>query len=154
MLENYAGYKLAGRHFGIDNSLPKKWKKVYETKGFKGFYKEKKAKKKSKVRPPTYLPKENETLEEEVARLRMENEYLKKVRASLRTKLRRSAFANCKKLSLCSVCLALQNQKILFDFVKTFKKTLKLTFRHCGLDPCYKVQIIQRKRRENRTNSA
>ena len=87
ILENRVSAKTAAKHFGIkSDTQPKQWLKLYQTKGSPALYEDNRGKAPRKGngaggRPPSFKPKPNETLEQEVERLRAENAYLKKLKA-------------------------------------------------------------------------
>ena len=78
---------LAAAHFGIQSvSTVAKWERIYYEEGIEALYKERRGRSKKmtgkkKGRPPKKDVNENEDLLKEVQRLRMENEYLKKLMA-------------------------------------------------------------------------
>ena len=75
----------AAAHFGIQSvTTVSKWERIYYEEGKEALYEERRGKSKSmtgkkKGRPPKKDVNENEDLLKEVQRLRMENEYLKKL---------------------------------------------------------------------------
>lgn len=86
MLENHVGHKVARRHFELPNeSQPHRWMKIYREKGMAALYEDRRGKSakhgKSTGRPLSFKPKPNETMEDELKRLRAENDYLKKLQA-------------------------------------------------------------------------
>ena len=94
MLANHASALSAAKKFGIPNKRqPFNWMKTYKEKGFPGLYEETRGrgskKGKGSGRPPSFKPKQEETLEQEVQRLRMENDYLKKLQALVRERKKR-----------------------------------------------------------------
>ena len=77
----------AAAHFGIHaHGTVAKWERIYYEEGIEALYEERRGKSKNmtgkkKGRPPKKDVNENEDLLQEVQRLRMENEYLKKLMA-------------------------------------------------------------------------
>ena len=87
MHQNSMSLKQATAHFGIQaHSTVAKWERIYYEEGIEALYEERRGKSKNmtgkkKGRPPKKDVNENEDLLKEVQRLRMENEYLKKLMA-------------------------------------------------------------------------
>ncbi len=77
----------AAAHFGIQaHDTVAKWERIYYEEGIEALYEERRGRSKKmtgkkKGRPPKKDVNENEDLLKEVQRLRMENEYLKKLMA-------------------------------------------------------------------------
>ena len=85
MHQHSMSIKQAAAHFGIqsDNTV-KRWERIYYEEGIEALYEERRGRSrnmsdKKQGRPPKKDVNENEDLLKEVQRLRMENEYLKKL---------------------------------------------------------------------------
>lgn len=79
--ENHLAYREAERKYNIDNSVLIKWERIYLEKGIFGLMEDKRGKTGNRGRPPKLNHKIKEDLIQENQRLRMENEYLKKLMA-------------------------------------------------------------------------
>jgi len=67
-----------------------KWERIYSEEGEQALFKERKGRKvKMSTKPNKNKKAKEETLEEEVERLRMENEYLKKLNALVQERIKR-----------------------------------------------------------------
>ena len=87
MHQHSMSLRQAAAHFGIQtHSTLAKWERIYYEEGKEALYEERRGRSKKmtgkkKGRPPKKDVNENEDLLQEVQRLRMENEYLKKLMA-------------------------------------------------------------------------
>ena len=88
MRENHLGVRDAERKYGISNSVILRWERIYLEEGAEGLAKERRGKK-ATGRPPKLDEKTREDLIAENQRLRIENEYLKKLDALVRERERR-----------------------------------------------------------------
>ncbi len=85
MHQHSMSMKQAAAHFGIQSDVTvKKWERIYYEEGIEALYEERRGRSrnmsdKKQGRPPKKDVNENEDLLKEVRRLRMENEYLKKL---------------------------------------------------------------------------
>lgn len=91
MRENKLSYKATGRLHGIHDTVIADWERVYLEEGVEGLYIEKRGRARKNESPlkgrPSRLKEDvEEDLIGEVQRLRMENEYLKKLNALVRQK--------------------------------------------------------------------
>ena len=94
MHQHSMSFKQAAAYFGIQSDTTvAKWERIYYEEGREALYEERRGKSKSMTgkktrQPPKKDVNENEDLLKEVQRLRMENEYLKKLIALVRERER------------------------------------------------------------------
>lgn len=82
MHNNQFGYRETGRKYDIDGNTIRAWERIYIEEGVEQLYIERRGKNaKGKGRPMKLGKKIEEDIIAEVQRLRMENEYLKKLNA-------------------------------------------------------------------------
>ena len=88
VLSEQCGLKYAARHFNLpDKKYIRDWRRIYLEEGVTALYQERRGMASKRVwamknkGSPQFLPKPNETLEEENRRLKAENDYLKKLKA-------------------------------------------------------------------------
>ena len=79
--ENHLAYREAENKYNINHSVLMKWERIYLEKGISGLMAEKRGRPRGRGKPPKLDPKLKEDLIQENQRLRMENEYLKKLMA-------------------------------------------------------------------------
>jgi len=84
--ETVRKYELGNTQFGAARAMVQRWERIYLEEGAEGLMKERRGKSNSarKGRPPKLDKKVEEDLIAENQRLRMENEYLKKLDALVR----------------------------------------------------------------------
>ena len=84
--ETVRKYELGNPQFGAARAMVQRWERIYLEEGAEGLMKERRGKSNStrKGRPPKLDKKVEEDLIAENQRLRMENEYLKKLDALVR----------------------------------------------------------------------
>ena len=84
--ETVKKYELGNTQFGAARAMVQRWERIYLEEGAEGLMKERRGKSNSarKGRPPKLDKKVEEDLIAENQRLRMENEYLKKLDALVR----------------------------------------------------------------------
>ena len=90
--ENHLGYNEAERKYSLPHSRIQKWERIYLEEGAEGLMKERRGRASkvdgiAKGRPPKLDKKIEEDLIAENQRLRMENEYLKKLSALVRKRM-------------------------------------------------------------------
>ena len=92
MLKTGVPHHYAAKHFNIRSAMSVyKWHKIYSEEGFKGLYIDKRGggfRSMDEVEKSTATASVDEDLKAEVKRLRMENAYLKKLRALIQEKER------------------------------------------------------------------
>ena len=83
MRKNGLGFKETARKYGISDSMVHRWERIYLESGSEGLYEERRGRGTGgkKGRPPKLDRKTEEDLIAENQRLRMENDYLKKLNA-------------------------------------------------------------------------
>ena len=86
MRENHLGYRETERKYNIQHSVIAKWERIFLEEGIEGFMKKRSGRslkegETPKIRPPKLDKKTERDLIAENQWLRMENEYLKKLRA-------------------------------------------------------------------------
>lgn len=91
IIKNGLSYHEAARKYEIERSVLRKWERIYREEGVEGLYVERRGRSSKANSPNIGRPKKlgkkvEEDLLEEVQRLRMENEYLKKLNALVRQK--------------------------------------------------------------------
>lgn len=91
VVNNKLSYGEAERKYNIVHSVIMKWERIYLEEGTQGLYIERRGRTRKANNPNIGRPKKldksvEEDLLEEVQRLRMENEYLKKLNALVRQK--------------------------------------------------------------------
>jgi len=92
MHSNYLSATETAIHFRLQTNVVLKWERIYYEEGPQALYEERRGRKKNMSSKPRKkeLSKENEEdLIEEVQRLRMENEYLKKLNALVQERIKR-----------------------------------------------------------------
>ena len=96
MREHHLGFRETERKYNIQHSVIAKWERIFLEKGIDGFMRESKDRppkenEAPKGRPPKLDKKTEEDLITENRRLRMENEYLKKLNALVQERIRRES---------------------------------------------------------------
>ena len=94
MRENHLGLCETERKYAVDHHVIAKWERIYLEEGAEGLMKERRGRASAasgtrKGRPPKLDKKLEEDLIAENQRLRMENEYLKKLNALVQERIRR-----------------------------------------------------------------
>lgn len=93
MRNNHLGVREAERKYGIDHNMLSRWERKYLEEGYEGLMKDNRGKPsltgKKRGRPPKLDKKVEEDLIAENQRLRMENEYLKKLNALVQERIER-----------------------------------------------------------------
>ena len=94
MRENHLGVCETERKYNIQHSVILKWERIFLEEGAEGLMKERRGRTSAaneiqKGRPPKFDKKVEEDLIAENQRLRMENEYLKKLNALVRERIQR-----------------------------------------------------------------
>ena len=94
MHENHLSYYETAAHFGIPSKTQvTKWERIYYEEGPQGLYRDKRGKPRKmdseKVKKVKLVEETKEDLISEVQRLRMENEYLKKLNALVQERIAR-----------------------------------------------------------------
>ena len=94
MRENHLGLRETERKYNVGNSVILKWERIFLEEGADGLMKERRGKASAasgtrKGRPPRLDKKVEEDLIAENQRLRMENEYLKKLNALVQERIQR-----------------------------------------------------------------
>ena len=94
MRENHLGLRETGRKYNIGASVILKWERIFLEEGAEGLMKERRGRASAasgtrKGRPPKPDKKVEEDLIAENQRLRMENEYLKKLNALVQERIQR-----------------------------------------------------------------
>lgn len=96
MRENHLGLCEAERKYGVDHHVIAKWERIYLEEGAESLMKERRGRASAasntrKGRSPKLDKKVEEDLIAENQRLRMENEYLKKLNALVQERIRRES---------------------------------------------------------------
>ena len=94
MRENHLGVCETEKKYNIQHSVILKWERIFLEEGAEGLMKERRGRTSAangtqKGRPPKFDKKVEEDLIAENQRLRMENEYLKKLNALVRERIQR-----------------------------------------------------------------
>lgn len=93
MRNNHLGVRETERKYGIDHNMLSRWERKYLEEGYEGLMKDNRGKPsltgKKRGRPPKLDKKVEEDLIAENQRLRMENEYLKKLNALVQERIER-----------------------------------------------------------------
>ena len=93
MRNNHLGVRETERKYGIDYNMLSRWERKYLEEGYEGLMKDNRGKPsltgKKRGRPPKLDKKVEEDLIAENQRLRMENEYLKKLNALVQERIER-----------------------------------------------------------------
>jgi len=94
MRENHLGLRETERKYNVGHSVILKWERIFLEEGADGLMKERRGKASAasgtrKGRPPRLDKKVEEDLIAENQRLRMENEYLKKLNALVQERIQR-----------------------------------------------------------------
>ena len=93
MRNNHLGVRETERKYGIDHNILSRWERKYLEEGYEGLMKDNRGKPsltgKKRGRPPKLDKKVEEDLIAENQRLRMENEYLKKLNALVQERIER-----------------------------------------------------------------
>ena len=93
MRNNHLGVRETERKYGIDHNMFSRWERKYLEEGYEGLMKDNRGKPsltgKKRGRPPKLDKKVEEDLIAENQRLRMENEYLKKLNALVQERIER-----------------------------------------------------------------
>ena len=91
MRNNHLGVRETERKYGIDHNMFSRWERKYLEEGYEGLMKDNRGKPsltgKKRGRPPKLDKKVEEDLIAENQRLRMENEYLKKLNALVQERI-------------------------------------------------------------------
>ena len=96
MREHHMGFMEAERKYNIQHSVIQKWERIFLEEGAEGLMKERRGRASAasgthKGRPPKLDQKVEEDLIAENQRLRMENEYLKKLDALVQERMQRES---------------------------------------------------------------
>ena len=96
MRENHLGLRETEHKYNISHSVIFKWERIFLEEGAEGLMKERRGRASAasgtrKGRPPKLDKKVEEDLIAENQRLRMENEYLKKLNALVQERIRRES---------------------------------------------------------------
>ena len=93
MRNNHLGVRETERKYGIDHNILSRWERKYLEEGYEGLMKDNRGRPsingKKRGRPPKLDKKVEEDLIAENQRLRMENEYLKKLNALVQERIER-----------------------------------------------------------------
>ena len=91
MRNNHLGVRETERKYGIDHNILSRWERKYIEEGYEGLMKDNRGRPsingKKRGRPPKLDKKVEEDLIAENQRLRMENEYLKKLNALVQERI-------------------------------------------------------------------
>jgi len=93
MRKNHLGLRETERKYNISHSVLTKWERKYLEEGFEGLVKDNRGRQagKKRGRPPKLTKPAEEDLIAENQRLRMENEYLKKLNALVQERIERES---------------------------------------------------------------
>ena len=96
MREHHLGFRETERRYNIQHSVIAKWERIFSEEGIDGFMRKSKGRppkenETPKGRTPEFDKKTEEDLITENWRLRMENEYLKKLNALVQERIQRES---------------------------------------------------------------